>query len=68
MTVNLKERYVVDESGNRVAVLIGMDEYQVLLDALEELDSINAYDEATAANDEAIPFDEAIKNIESQRR
>jgi PHD/YefM family antitoxin component YafN of YafNO toxin-antitoxin module len=66
MSVDLKERYVIDETGNRVAVLIDIAEYQRLLEALEELESINAYDDAKAANDEIIPFDEAINEIESR--
>ena len=66
MTVDLKERFVVDETGNRVAVLIDIDEYQKVLEALEELESINAYDEAKASNDEIISFDQAVNEIESQ--
>jgi len=68
MSVDLKERYVVDETGNRVAVLIDIEEYQKILEALEELESINAYDEAKASNDESISFGQAIEEIESQRQ
>jgi hypothetical protein len=32
MTVDLKERYVIDDAGNRVAVLIDIEEYQKILD------------------------------------
>ena len=66
MSVDLKERYVVDQTGNRVAVLIDIEEYQRILEALEELESINAYDEAKASNDEIISFEQAINEIESQ--
>ena len=68
MTVDLKERFVVDETGNRVAVLIDIDEYQKVLEALEELESINAFDQAKASNDEIISFDQAVNDIESQRQ
>jgi hypothetical protein len=68
MSVDLKERYVVDETGNRVAVLIDIEQYQKVLEALEELESINAYDEAKASGDETISFDQAIQEIEKQRR
>jgi len=68
MSVDLKERYVIDEAGNRVAVLIDIEEYNRILEALEELESINAYDEAKASDDEIISFDQAIKEIESQSR
>ena len=68
MSVDLKERYVVDETGNRVAVLIDIEEYQRVLEALEELESITAYDEAKASDDEVISFEQAIEEIENQRQ
>jgi hypothetical protein len=68
MSVDLKQRYVIDEAGNRVAVLIDIEEYNRILEALEELESINAYDEAKASNEEAIPFDQAVQEIEIQSR
>ena len=68
MSVDLKGRYVVDETGNRVAVLIDIEQYQKVLEALEELESIRAYDEAKASGDEIISFDQAIREIENQRR
>lgn len=67
MSLELKERYVVDESGSRVAVLLDIEEYQKILDTLEELEAISAYDEAKAESDEVITFDQAIAEIESQR-
>jgi PHD/YefM family antitoxin component YafN of YafNO toxin-antitoxin module len=66
MSVDLKERFVVDETGNRVAVLIDIEEYRKVLEALEELESINAYDEAKASDDEMISFNQAILEIENQ--
>ncbi len=56
-------RYIVDTSGKRVEVVIDITEYRRLLDALEELESLHAYDAAKASNDETIPFEQAIKFI-----
>jgi len=67
MSLELKERYVVDESGSRVAVLLDIEECQKVLDAIEELEAISAYDEAKAEPDEVITFEQAIAEIESQR-
>ena len=67
MAVDLKERFVADNAGNRVAVLIDIRDYQKVLEALEELETIAAYDEAKSSNDEAIPFDQAIREIESHQ-
>jgi hypothetical protein len=63
MTTN-REQFVVDESGNRTAVLLEIDRYSELLEAQEELDAIRAFDEAKASNEEPIPFAQAIREIE----
>jgi hypothetical protein len=59
-----KEQFVVDESGNRTAVLLDVERYMELLGAQEELESIRAYDEAKSSGDEAVPFSQAVKEIE----
>ncbi len=61
------ERFVVDENGNRVGVLLGIDDYTKLVEALEELESIRAYDSAKSSGDEAVPFDDAVREIEQNR-
>jgi len=65
--INRKERYVVDERGNRVAVLLDLDEYRKLLEELEEMESIKAYDAAKTSDDEAIPFEQAVAEIEQNQ-
>ncbi len=62
-----KERYVVDEQGNRVAVLLDIAEYERVLQELEELESLRAYDAAKASGDEAVPFEQAVTEIERGR-
>jgi PHD/YefM family antitoxin component YafN of YafNO toxin-antitoxin module len=64
----VREQYVVDKNGNRTAVLIDVDYYQQLLAALDEIESIRAYDEAKSSGDESIPFAEATDEIERQRQ
>ncbi len=61
-----KEQFVVDESGNRTAVLLAIDRYSELLEAQEELESICAYDAAKLSGGEAIPFSQAVKEIEER--
>ena len=62
-----KERYIIDREGTRIGVLLDMEEYQDLLEALEELESIRSYDAAKASGDEAIPFEQALDEIEKDR-
>ncbi|HUT11341.1 MAG TPA: hypothetical protein VMY42_12650 [Thermoguttaceae bacterium] len=62
------EQYIVDENGNRTGVVLAMDAYRRILEDLEELESIRAYDAAKASGDEAIPFERAVREIEDGRK
>lgn len=66
--LTFKERYVTDEAGQRVGVLLDIADFQKILEELEELEAIRAYDAAKAFGDEAIPFDQAVAEIEQARR
>ena len=59
-----REQFVVDASGNRTAVLLEIDRYSELLEAQEELEAIRAFDQAKTSKDDAIPFSQAIREIE----
>jgi hypothetical protein len=63
-----KHRFVIDDSGERTAVILDIMEYQKLLEEAEELEAIRAYDTAKAAGDEAIPFEQAVREIERDRQ
>ena len=64
-------RYLTDESGERIGVLLDVQEYERLMEELEELADIRAYDEAMAAiergADEVIPFEQAMEEIERRQ-
>ena len=62
--ITIHEHFVVDEDGRRTAVLLDIEEYNKLLQELEELESIRAYDATKSSGDEAIPFEQAIEEIE----
>jgi hypothetical protein len=62
-----KERFVIDASGNRTAVLIDIDDYQRLVAAVEEAESIRAFERAKDSTDEAISFAQAVAEIETKR-
>ncbi len=65
--MDLKEKYITDEQGNRIGVLLDIEEYQKLLEELEELEAIRAYDNAILSNDEEIPFEVVVAEIENSR-
>lgn len=60
----IKERYVVDEKGKRIGVLLDPAVYKRIVAALEELESIRAYDAAKRSREKAIPFEQAVAAIE----
>ena len=61
--ITVHEEYLVDEAGNRKAVVLPFPTWQKIKEELEELDDIRAYDEAKAKPSEPVPFDEAMREI-----
>ena len=62
-----KENFVIDDKGHPIGVILDIAEYRKLMEEIEELESIRAYDAAKAAKDEAVPFEQAISEIEKNR-
>ena len=42
----MSTRYVTDEAGRRVEVIVSVEEYERLVEAAEELEDLRIYDEA----------------------
>lgn len=64
----VKERYLVDERAKRVAVVLSLDQNNRMVEELEELDDIRAYDAAKASGETPIPFEQALAEIEQTRQ
>jgi len=58
-------QYVVDEKSQRQAVILSVVEWECILDELEELDDIRAYDEAKAECQETVPFEQAVRELDA---
>ena len=63
----LRQQFIEDNQGQRIAVLMPIDQYNKMLEQLEEIDDIKAYDAAKANDAEVIPFDQAVNEIEAKR-
>ncbi|NOY53881.1 MAG: hypothetical protein GXP58_09715 [Deltaproteobacteria bacterium] len=59
----MKEHYIVDKNGKRISVLLSIKDYGKMLQELEELESIRAYDRAKKSGDDTIPFEQAVDEI-----
>lgn len=63
----VRQQFIEDNQGKRIAVLMPIDQYNKMLEQLEEIDDIRAYDAAKTGDDEIIPFDQAINEVEKGR-
>ncbi len=61
----MRERYLVDEQGKRVAVVLSIEDYRCLLEELEEQDAVRAFDEAVASDDDQVPLEQVVAEFES---
>jgi PHD/YefM family antitoxin component YafN of YafNO toxin-antitoxin module len=61
-------QFVTDKNGVRVAVVLDIEEYEKLLEELEDREAIREYEVAKAAGETPIPLDEAIARIERARQ
>ncbi len=59
--------YIVNARGQRVQVVLDISEYETMLDLLEELEEIRAYDAAEASDERPIPMEEAFADIDRAR-
>jgi len=62
------KRYLTNRRGERVGVVLSIEEYRKVMADLEELESIRAYDAAKASGEEPVSFIEATREIERSRR
>jgi hypothetical protein len=62
------KKYVTNRRGQKVGVVLDIEDYKKIVADIEELDSIRAYDSAKASGEEAIPFLKATQEIERSRR
>jgi len=61
-------KYVVDAKSNRTAVLLQIAEWDSIIEELEELDDIRAYDKATSQSQEVLPFEKAVADIKRSEK
>lgn len=55
--------YVVDKKNHSKSVLLPLTDWEKVIEELEELDDIRAYDAAKASSAKRVPFDQAVREI-----
>jgi hypothetical protein len=61
-------QFVTDGNGVRVAVVLDIEDYEKLLEELEDREAIREYEAAKVSGETPIPLDEAIARIERPRQ
>ncbi|MEO6832992.1 MAG: hypothetical protein ABI378_10820 [Chitinophagaceae bacterium] len=62
-------QYIKDENGKKSFVVLSASDYQRLLDELEMMEDVQAYDAAKAKDDGTrIPASEVFAGIEAERK
>ena len=54
---------IVDDDGKKKAVVVPVAQWKQILEALEELDDIRAYDKVKSHPSESVPFEQAVREI-----
>jgi PHD/YefM family antitoxin component YafN of YafNO toxin-antitoxin module len=62
--IPVQPQYIVDDQQNRMAIILPVEEWKKILEELEELEDLRAYDEAHSGSREAIPFEQAVSEIQ----
>jgi len=64
----MKNQFVTDDHGQKVAVILPVKDYAKMLDELDEYACIKAYDKVKARKQEFIPVAKMFKTIEQKRK
>jgi len=61
--LTLSPTYVVDAKQRRKSVLLPVSQWKLIVEALEELDDIRAYDAAKGGHADSVLFEQAVREI-----
>ena len=65
--LTIHPQYILDHEGNKISVVLPIQEYECLIEELEVIEDIRLYDEAKSTDDPSFPVEEAFKMIERER-
>jgi len=64
--ISVHPQYITDSDGKKLSVVLALQEFDSIMEELEELEDIKLYDEVKKDNEPSIPIDEAFKMIEAK--
>jgi len=67
----VEARYLTDENGKRIGVVLDIKEYERLLELEDEMEDVRRYDEAVAERErgesDAMPLEQAVREVSKER-
>ena len=61
-------KFIKNKKGQKVSVVLDIKEYEKLMEDLEELDAIRAYDAAKASDETPIPYEQVLRDNPQLRK
>ncbi|SEF76629.1 hypothetical protein [Algoriphagus boritolerans] len=58
LTINPK--YITDQRGKKLSVVLSIEEFEAMVEHLEELEDIKLYDQVKNSDESSLPIDEAF--------
>jgi hypothetical protein len=68
MKTTAKAKFRTNKKGQKISIELSVKEYERLIEDLEELEAIRAYDAAKSSGETPIPFEQAVHEIERLRK
>ncbi len=60
--MSINPKFITDNKGKKVAIIIPIREYEKIVDELEMLEDIKLYDDAKSENEEYTPLEDYIES------
>ncbi|MBN2613157.1 MAG: hypothetical protein JXB00_16510 [Bacteroidales bacterium] len=64
----MKTQYIPNSKGEKISVVLPIRDFEKMMEDLEELEEIKAYDRAKSRKSNPVPFDQAVKEMELLRK
>lgn len=65
--MTLNPQYITDNKGNKLSVVLSVEEFKSILKELEDLEDVRLYNEAKKERQIFISAEQAFKEIENER-
>ena len=60
--------FIVDEKTKKKTVIVSFNEWQRLMEEIEELEDIRAYDKAKERSSDMKPFEDVVRQIKAETK